>query len=78
MTLRRMDQLCEILDDPRVPMGAVIQPSGVVPASRIEQAARKRLTGGRRQISTQARQQRLANTPGAEASEFAARQPEGD
>jgi hypothetical protein len=25
-----------------------------------------------------ARQQRLANTPGAEASEFAARQPEGD
>ncbi|RYG38390.1 MAG: integrase [Burkholderiales bacterium] len=44
LTLKRMDQLCEILDDPRVPIGALIQPSGVVPASRIGQAARERLS----------------------------------
>jgi hypothetical protein len=43
MTLKRLNQLCEILDDPRVPVGALIQPSGVVPASRIEQAASRRL-----------------------------------
>lgn len=43
LTLKRMDQLCDILDDPRVPVGALIQPSGVVPASRIEQAAGRRL-----------------------------------
>jgi hypothetical protein len=48
LTLRRLDQLCQILDDPEVPVGALIQPSGIVPASRIEQAARNRfrLEGG--------------------------------
>ncbi len=41
-TLVRFDKLCEILDDPNVPVGSVIQPSGVVPASRLEQAAQQR------------------------------------
>lgn len=41
-TLERLDQLCSILEDPRVPQGAVIQLSGVVPASRLEQAAEER------------------------------------
>lgn len=41
-TLARLDQLCEILENPRVPDGAVIQPAGVVPASRIEQATARR------------------------------------
>jgi hypothetical protein len=44
-TLERLNQLCAILDNPRVPSGSVIQPTGVVPASRLEQAAsRRRLT----------------------------------
>lgn len=43
MTLKRLNQLCGILDDPGVPVGALIQLSGVVPASRIEQAASRRL-----------------------------------
>lgn len=42
LTLQRLDQLCAILDDPAVPDGAIIQPSGVVPASRLEQAAEQR------------------------------------
>ncbi|KDP87835.1 hypothetical protein CF70_034130 [Cupriavidus sp. SK-3] len=41
-TLERLDQLCGILDDPRVPFGTVIQPSGVMPASRLEQTAERR------------------------------------
>ena len=41
-TLERLDQLCSILEDPRVPKGAVIQLSGIVPASRLEQAAQGR------------------------------------
>ena len=41
-TLSRLDQLCAILDDPRVPVGAVIRPSGVAPASRLEQAEGQR------------------------------------
>jgi hypothetical protein len=41
-TLTRFDKLCLILDDPNVPLGSVIQPSGIVPASRLEQAARQR------------------------------------
>ncbi|HEY0938805.1 MAG TPA: integrase [Steroidobacter sp.] len=41
-TLTRLEQLCAILDDPNVPAGAVIQPSGVVPASRLEQARSQR------------------------------------
>jgi hypothetical protein len=41
-TLSRLDQLCAILDAPNVPVGAVIQPSGVVPASRLEQAGSQR------------------------------------
>jgi hypothetical protein len=44
MTLERVDQLVAILDDPAVPVGSVIQLSGVVPASRLAQAAEKRLT----------------------------------
>lgn len=40
--LARLDQLCVILDDPKVPNGAIIQLSGVVPASRLEQAAEQR------------------------------------
>lgn len=42
-TLARLNQLCEILDDPNVPNGAIIQLSRVVPASRLEQAAEQRL-----------------------------------
>lgn len=42
LTLQRLDQLCAILDDPTVPDGAIIQPAGVVPASRLEQAAHQR------------------------------------
>jgi hypothetical protein len=41
-TLVRFDKLCEILDDPNVPVGSVIQPSGIVPASRLEQATQQR------------------------------------
>jgi hypothetical protein len=41
-TLVQFDKLCEILDDPNVPVGSVIQPSGIVPASRLEQAAQQR------------------------------------
>jgi len=41
-TLARLDQLCEILDNPNIPNGAIIQLSGVVPASRLEQAAEQR------------------------------------
>ena len=42
LTLSRLDQLCAIFDDPQVPVGAVIQASGIVPASRLEQAANRR------------------------------------
>jgi len=42
ITLARLDQLCSILDDPSVPAGSVIQPSGVIPASRLRQAAAQR------------------------------------
>jgi hypothetical protein len=41
-TLVRFDKLCEIIDNPNVPVGSVIQPSGIVPASRLEQAAQQR------------------------------------
>jgi len=41
-TLSRLDKLCEILDDPHVPAGAVIQLSGIVPASRLQQAEEQR------------------------------------
>lgn len=41
-TLQRMDRLCDILDDPSIPNGALIQPSGIVPASRLEQASERR------------------------------------
>jgi hypothetical protein len=41
-TLVRFDKLCEIIDDPNVPVGSVIQPSGIVPVSRLEQAAQQR------------------------------------
>ncbi len=42
-TLKRLDQLCSILDDPSVPVGAVIQATGVVSSSKLEQAATLRL-----------------------------------
>jgi hypothetical protein len=42
MTLQRLNQLCSILDDPTVPDGAIIQPAGVTPASRLEQARQQR------------------------------------
>lgn len=38
-TLERLDQLCEILDNPMVPAGSVIQLNGLVPASRLQQGA---------------------------------------
>lgn len=45
-TLSRLEQLCAILDDPNVKIGSVIQPSGVVPPSKIEQAnAQRKLVG---------------------------------
>ena len=37
LTLKRLNDLCAILDDPDVPIGAVIRPSGVVPASKLQQ-----------------------------------------
>jgi hypothetical protein len=43
MSLKRLEQLCAILDDPNVPQGAVFQPSGIVPASRLTQAMKQRL-----------------------------------
>lgn len=43
ITLERLDQLIAILDDTTVPAGSVIQLSGVVPASRLTQAAEQRL-----------------------------------
>lgn len=41
-TLERIDQLISILDDPEVPLGAVIQLSGVTPPSRIAMAEETR------------------------------------
>lgn len=43
LTLERLDQLCELLDDSAIPIGSVIQPTGIVPASRLAQAAERRL-----------------------------------
>lgn len=43
-TLARLEQLCLILDDPAIPAGSVIQLSGLVPASRLEQASQYRKT----------------------------------
>lgn len=43
LTLERLDQLIAILDNAAVPAGSVIQLSGVVPASRLTQAAEQRL-----------------------------------
>jgi hypothetical protein len=55
-TLERLDQLCAILDNPRVPTGSVIQPTGVVPASRLEQAA------GRRRLTIEGALKKIAGT----------------
>ncbi|MBN2680048.1 integrase [Acidithiobacillus montserratensis] len=41
-TLARIDQLCAILEDPNVPVGAVIMSAAVAPASRLEQALEQR------------------------------------
>ena len=46
LTFDRLDNLCRIFDDPSVPIGAVIQLSGVVPPSRLAQAAQRRLENG--------------------------------
>lgn len=43
LTFERLDNLCGIFDDPNVPVGAVIQLSGIVPPSRLAQAAQQRL-----------------------------------
>jgi hypothetical protein len=41
--LERINQIIQILDDPNTPIGAVIQPSGIVPPSRLKQAMEGRL-----------------------------------
>jgi hypothetical protein len=41
--LERINQIIHILDDPNTPIGAVIQPSGIVPPSRLKQAIEGRL-----------------------------------
>jgi hypothetical protein len=41
--LERINQILQILDDPNTPIGAVIQPSGIVPPSRLKQAIESRL-----------------------------------
>ena len=46
LTFQRLDNLCNIFDDPAVPIGAVIQLSDVVPPSRLAQAALRRLESG--------------------------------
>ena len=42
VTLARLNELCEILDDSDIPAGTVIQPARVAPASRLEQGLRER------------------------------------
>lgn len=44
--LSRLDQILQIIDEPAVQPGAVIQPSGVVPASRLVQAMEQRMASG--------------------------------
>lgn len=44
LALEKIDQVLKILDDPEVPAGALIQPSGINPPSRIMQAMEKRLS----------------------------------
>lgn len=41
--LERINQIIHILDDPNTPVGAVIQPSGTIPPSRLKQAIEGRL-----------------------------------
>ena len=41
--LERVNQIIHFLDDPNTPIGAVIQPSGIVPPSRLKQAMEGRL-----------------------------------
>ena len=49
MTLSHAEQLCQILDDPEVPVGTAIRLHGIVPASRLEQAlAQRRLSNGQK------------------------------
>lgn len=45
-TLARLEELCGIFDDARVPAGSVIQLSGLAPASRLQQAAERRAIAG--------------------------------
>ena len=42
LTVERLTQLCALLDDPNVPIGAIIQLSNLPTASRVEQAAQAR------------------------------------
>ncbi|WP_143502151.1 integrase [Pseudomonas sp. Irchel 3E13] len=37
LKLKRLDELCVILDDPSIPVDTVIRPSGVLPVSRLQQ-----------------------------------------
>jgi hypothetical protein len=41
--LERINQIIQILDDPKTTIGAVIQPFGIVPPSRLKQAMEGRL-----------------------------------
>lgn len=61
-TLEHLDQLCEILDNPQVPKGAVVQLSGVVPASRLEQAKEGRKALGRPRATNQSARTHLPST----------------
>lgn len=42
LTHTRLQQLCTLLDDPSIPVGSAIQPTGIIPPSRIAQAAARR------------------------------------
>lgn len=69
-TLERLSQLCSILDDPHVPKGAVIQLSGIVPASRLEQAAESRKALEAAQSNTREQSNRALPSPtGVEGEE---------
>ncbi|WP_080962055.1 integrase [Chromobacterium subtsugae] len=52
LTIERLTQLCDILDDPKVPMGAVIQLSNLPIVSRIEQAAEVRAALEHKQVDS--------------------------
>ncbi|MGR2680495.1 integrase [Chromobacterium haemolyticum] len=51
LTIERLSQLCAILDDPQVPVGAVIQLSNLPTASRIEHAVETRAAVEHKQVA---------------------------